>query len=238
MSDASNVVRKFHPNFKNMVGLRFDRLFVVEVSHRIRGHWFWLCRCDCGKTVTAEGRSLRSGHTRSCGCLAVDFARGINLTHGKSKTPEFCSWFKMKERCLNPNCPAYKNYGGRGIKIYPRWVNSFETFLAYVGKRPTLLHSLGRIKNDLGYMPGNVRWETEVEQQNNRSNNRVVVYKEKSYTVAMLARFVGIRYDLLRDRIRRGMCVDEAVSLPVLSPQDRQVRGVAARLRNKQSCLA
>jgi hypothetical protein len=74
----------------------------------------------------------------------------------------------MKERCLNPEHEFFSYYGGRGITVYQEWQDSFETFYQHIGPRPTKLHSLDRINNDLGYAPGNVRWATKVEQANNR----------------------------------------------------------------------
>jgi hypothetical protein len=74
----------------------------------------------------------------------------------------------MKGRCLSPTHAAYENYGGRGIDIDPRWVESFKAFLADVGPKPSPELSLDRINNDLGYWPGNVQWATKLQQTTNR----------------------------------------------------------------------
>lgn len=79
----------------------------------------------------------------------------------------------MRQRCLNKNNPAYPNYGGRGIKICERWLESFENFRADVGEPPSQNHSLDRIDNEKGYEPGNVRWAEDFIQVRNR---RVSVY--------------------------------------------------------------
>lgn len=100
------------------------------------------------------------------------FVKGhtMRLTHGMSRTPIYESWKAMRKRCLNPNAPKYRLYGGRGITICERW-DYFENFREDMGERPIGL-SLDRIDNDGNYEPGNCRWATQKEQQNNRSNNK------------------------------------------------------------------
>ncbi len=96
---------------------------------------------------------------------------GARLSHGMVRSPEYSSWCAMKARCLNPNTTRFEQWGGRGIKICPQWVNSFENFYADVGPRPTPKHSIDRIDNDGNYEPGNVRWATPKEQNNNKRTN-------------------------------------------------------------------
>jgi hypothetical protein len=79
----------------------------------------------------------------------------------------------MKARCLNPARPNYSRYGGRGIKIYQKWIDSFEEFYSYIGPKPENT-SLGRIDNNGNYEPGNVRWENVAQQQKNKKSNRLI----------------------------------------------------------------
>ena len=88
--------------------------------------------------------------------------------HGRSGTPEYRAWKNILYRCTDPNHIHYRNYGGRGITIYEGWTQDPAPFLDYIGPRPSPQHSVGRIDNDKGYEPGNVRWQTEREQKINR----------------------------------------------------------------------
>lgn len=92
--------------------------------------------------------------------------------NGKSAaTPEYRAWHSMKARCANPRNPRYSAYGGRGITVCERW-ESFENFFADVGPRPTPRHSIDRIDPNDGYHPGNVRWATLAQQNNNKRTSR------------------------------------------------------------------
>jgi hypothetical protein len=90
-------------------------------------------------------------------------------------TPEWLAWRAMRARCRKENHPKYPDYGGRGIRVCAEWDNSFLSFFEYIGKRPPGNYSLDRIDNDGNYEPGNVRWATYTEQNQNRRNKKVLI---------------------------------------------------------------
>ncbi len=159
----------------NLIGARIGRLTVVRRSENAsNGRTRWQCRCDCGREIVAGVSNLKSGHTRSCGCLNSEVAsakaRRTNLSHGHNQvgkqTPTHRSWDAMLKRCRNENHVSYSSYGGRGITVCERWL-SFKNFLADMGERPEGT-SIDRVNNDGNYEPGNCRWATRSEQQRNK----------------------------------------------------------------------
>ena len=158
----------------DIAGQRFGRLVALKYSHSGIGGRRWECACDCGGFTVVSVNALRRSNTTSCGCRKVEVRAALNVTekrtHGhcpkSGSSREYRSWRAMKGRCLNPNDPAYKRYGGRGISIDPLWL-SFETFLADMGARPEGT-TLDRIDNDKGYSPDNCRWATNAQQNRNR----------------------------------------------------------------------
>jgi hypothetical protein len=131
----------------------------------------FLCKCNCGNHWSGVLLSLRNGDAVTCGC--GKFKRKTNLKHneamfGKTITAEYRTWCAMKRRCYNPNVNNYMNYGGRGIIVCDRWINSYENFLEDMGRKPSIEYSIDRIDNNGNYEPSNCRWVTPKEQRKNQ----------------------------------------------------------------------
>ncbi len=121
------------------------------------------------------------------------------------KSPEYSVWCSMKARCYNPNEKYFSYYGGRGIKVCDRWLNSFENFLADIGPRPSLKYTIDRHPNQNGdYEPGNCRWATKIQQQNNMRSNHPVTVDGVTMTIAELARLKGVTPACINNRINAG----------------------------------
>lgn len=202
------------------IGDKFGRLTVIAPAVRprhlkARGRW-WHCRCDCGdQTVLAVSQSaLRSGNTRSCGCLQREGAANRSRTHGLHKSREYRAWNNMISRCHCPNWPKYHDYGGRGIRVCRRWRKSFQDFYADMGPCPPGM-TLERIGNDKGYSPENCKWATYAEQLRNTRQTRFVTFKGETMCIADWAMRLGIRHGVIWHRLKIGLPVAEVLS-PIL----------------------
>lgn len=153
----------------DVTGTRFGRLTAYSFDATISGQTFWVCKCDCGSTVSVNLSKLRNKETRSCGCLRAEVSADRMRTHGKARTGTYRSWEAMKQRCTNPNYSEFYLYGGRGIKVCERWLQ-FESFLADMGVRPEG-KSIDRIDVNGDYTKDNCRWATATEQARNKRNH-------------------------------------------------------------------
>ncbi len=212
MSDYTHVV-ELKSYSVNIRGQKFGRLTALEPFANARRTLYWLCECDCGVTKLVQGTKLRSGHTKSCGCLRGEVVSGANTTHGLSASRTYEVYSGMKKRCLNQNSKSYADYGARGIKICDRWLHSFENFLADMGERPEG-HTLERDNNDGPYSPENCRWATRQEQACNTRRNRFITFQGLTLTVDAWERRLRLRPNSVGQRLRRGWDAERALTAP------------------------
>jgi hypothetical protein len=160
----------------DLCGQKFGRLTVKYIAgYRIfngKPHIKqYSCLCDCGNQKIINRNSIVAKTTISCGCFHKENNIRKSITHGMHKSRTYRSWRSMKNRCTNPNTPNYNSYGGRGITVCERWLNSFENFLADMGERPEGT-SIDRIDVNGNYEQSNCRWATPKEQSNNQTEYR------------------------------------------------------------------
>lgn len=171
----------------------------------------WEMMCQCGQTTVVIASHVRTGKTKSCGCLARS---GNRRSHGGRYHPLYATWCNIKARCDNPALPSYKNYGGRGITYCERW-SDFAKFLADVGEKPFPEASLDRIDNNGNYEPENVRWANRSTQRRN-SRGRLVPVEIDGETRLLneWCRVYGISIGAVHRRINCGMSVEDAITKP------------------------
>lgn len=190
-------------------GERFGR-WVVMGTKRMNGRNLVIVRCSCGFTAARTKRNLRRGRTRGCrSCASVDHA-----THGMSASRTYAVWIDMRTRCLNPKSTYYKNYGGRGISIAPRW-STFEGFFNDMGEAPDGM-TLDRIDNDSNYTPDNCRWATHTQQANNRRSSRHLICRGRTQTMAEWSRdpICSVTPQTIWKRLDAGWDIEKAITTP------------------------
>jgi hypothetical protein len=166
------------------------------------GCYFWLCKCDCGKECEVSATRINKGETKSCGCLKLK--KGQNEKHGLKKHPLYSVWAGMKYRCYNVKSHNYPLYGGRGITVCDRWLQSVVNFYEdMIDGYVKGLH-LDRINNDGNYEPTNCRWLTHTQNSNNKRNNVYICMDGRTHTPAEWGRELNIKDNTIANRKRKG----------------------------------
>lgn len=215
------------------VGQRFGALVVLEVGTRVER---CIAQCDCGNLVRPFLSNILAENTRSCGCLKGEKRPRVS-GHRVCRTAAYHQYRGIITRCTCPSSRNWKNYGGRGITICAGWRNSFESFQADMGKRPTPEHSIDRKDNEGGYWcghceecvalsrPANCRWATRREQQSNTRKSVHLTIDGRTMIASEWAREAGISRQLLETRLRRGYTGAELIAAPgTLEPRERRSR--------------
>lgn len=202
------------PKTQIQPGQKIGRLTVIGITGKDK-QWktLWSFRCECGKITIRTLYDLRRAKYPSCGCATGEICVRRLRTHGMSHTTEHNIWLSMRARCYNANSQFYHRYGGRGIKVCQRWIDSFENFISDMGRLPCKTFSIDRINNDGDYTPENCRWASKSEQGNNRSTSVRFLLEGGSYTIKQLSDKFHIRYATLYARlVKLGWSLDRSIS--------------------------
>lgn len=219
-------------------GERFGRLVALRQGGSDgHGNALWVCQCDCGAIASVSRLRLRSGDTRSCGCLRRESISQIGRSHvrhghtvgrvdGKQTlSSTYKSWLSMKSRCLWPSAKDYHRYGGRGITIASAWADDFAAFLRDMGERRPGT-TLERIDNDGNYEPGNCRWATKREQAQNRRpcdiTRLMITLNGVTKSLPEWSAATGIRLATLYQRHQTGWTAERLLTPPTVNGRSRR----------------
>lgn len=157
-------------NSKDFTNLRFGKLVAQRRVKNKWGRFSYECLCDCGNNCVVDGGKLKSGHSKSCGCLRKENKK--NTTHGMSKNRFYIIYRGILSRCLDPKQPAFPSYGGRGIvcewKTFEEFQDDmFETYKQHAALFGVTQTTIDRINNDGNYSKDNCHWCSRKEQARN-----------------------------------------------------------------------
>jgi len=197
-----------------MVGRKFGRWTVVgDGGRNNRSQKHWMCECECGNAKRVVEHRLKSGESKSCGCLRSEITSQRVKQHGMRHTKVYSAWESLRARCNNPRNNRWALYGGRGINVCDRWDNSFENFFEDMGDLPFPKAQIDRIDTDGNYEPGNCRWASPTENARNRRNNVVLIHDGQTMCVAEWAEKLSVSPFLIYSRINNGWPVERALTV-------------------------
>lgn len=158
----------------DLTGKVFGKLTVIADDGRTADRCIrWKCLCECGNEVNVSGRSLTSGHTRSCGCLQRETASALHRVHGDRDARLYAVWKNMKQRCENETDSGYQWYGAKGVSVCEEW-HDYAAFKAWAianGYDENAEYgkcTIDRIDPCGNYEPSNCRWVSMAEQNRNK----------------------------------------------------------------------
>jgi len=167
-----------------MIGKRVEMLVVVG---RLQSGKL-LCKCDCGNERIIRTGHFNTGSTKSCGCHASRHGHCNN----REKTREYTSYFNMIARCTKPSNKRYSDYGGKGIIVCDRWLESFTNFISDMGVCPDGMQ-IDRIDNNGNYEPSNCRWISPKDNMENRSvSGKYIVYGNVFFSASDAAKYFNV----------------------------------------------
>lgn len=210
---------------RERIGKTYNKLTIIDYAYTKDNITYWKCKCNCGnkELIILPYSKLTSGQTKSCGCLFQDNLKKIrsgekqppNLKHGDTGTRLYHIYSGMKDRCCNKRNKDYADYGGRGIKVCKEWYDSYTTFKKWAisnGYQDNL--TIDRKDVNGNYCPENCRWTDIIQQNNNKRTNIIIKYNGRNFSLKQLSELIGINYQTLYDRYKKGWALERMIQLP------------------------
>lgn len=202
---------------QNSIGVTFCLLTITQdLGLFNNGSRRVLAKCKCGSEREYLLNNIKTGHTKSCGCLV--FGNGKNLLiHGLSHHKLHHVWGSMIGRCNNPKNKKYKDYGGRGVVVCDEWASNFKSFYDWAIDKwaEGLQLDKDKLGNGLLYSPNTCCFISCKENQNNKRSNVLIGYKGEIKTVTQWATLFGFSRHLIFRRLKNGWNIDKALNTPL-----------------------
>ena len=205
---------------KDLTGQKINKLTIIKrVANSKWNETRWLCNCECGNQTILTYGKIAYGRTKSCGCYLKEATSNLNKKHGLRNHRLYNILANMKQRCYNENSKAYKNYGGRGIKICDEWLAKEDGFMNFYnwainnGYNGDL--SIDRIDNDGNYEPQNCRWVNNSIQSNNRRNNHKLTFNGDTLNISEWAEKYNLTISAIIHRLDRGWSIEKTLTTPL-----------------------
>jgi len=230
---------------KYTTGIRFNRLHAVKFIEKRNGHNYWLFKCSCGNDVIRSLSSVKSGNTKSCGCLNTEILNKNlyrkNQNHGLSRTRFYRILVGIKARCDHEKHQSYKRYGGRGIKYV--WKNfiefrddMYESYLKHVGEFGEKQTTIDRIDNDGNYCKDNCRWATYQEQANNKSTKgKIYIIENEQLTAKEIMEYAGISKSAFYSRLKAGWSLYNILITPMRKKGKNRIKDIKCSTNSSTS---
>lgn len=198
----------------DITGNKYGKLKVISLYDDGKGRDAkFECLCDCGNKKVAYGKDLKTGKTKSCGCIKKEYIPK-NKTHGMSKNRIYKIWAGIHQRCENENNPKYPIYGGRGIKVCDDW-KEFTPFMEWALNNGYIENLTIERKNVNGnYEPLNCIWVDLKQQANNTRKTVFLTYKGETKPASEWSKITGIPQDTITSRKRRGWSDERNIETP------------------------
>ena len=213
-------IEKCLKKYDSLIGKKFNSLTIIKIeSHNKSGHYKLLCKCDCGNEKSIRADRVIKNITKTCGCQNKGYNYNLNGLSRKYNNL-YSLWNTMRHRCYNPKNKKYKNYGARGIRVCDEWKYSFEPFLNWAlnnGYKKGL--TIDRIDVNGNYEPINCRWTTLLMQARNKTNNRMITYKNQTKCLSQWCDELNLDNKAISARFSLGWSIERAFEVPINHPK-------------------